>query len=160
MKTKLFPNYLKKVGWILLILSTILLPLPFIEDIDFGNSTVKVFAIWEQGPGFFTGETIFGFYKAGMDSILFTISLILWLAGALLVTFSKEKHEDEHIVKILVESLRWAIFLNYFLMIICLVFFWGLAINFVILVNLFALPVIFVISFNHTLHKTKDFILT
>jgi hypothetical protein len=49
MKTKLFPNYLKKVGWILLISSTIILPLLLLEVIDCGNSTFKVFAICELG---------------------------------------------------------------------------------------------------------------
>jgi hypothetical protein len=47
---------------------------------------------------------------------------LLVLFGLIFIAFSKEKIEDEHISLIRLESLQWAVYLNYFMLAICVVF--------------------------------------
>ncbi|MDB5126360.1 hypothetical protein [Mucilaginibacter sp.] len=46
---------------------------------------------------------------------------LLVLFGLIFIAFSKEKIEDEHISLIRLESLQWAVYLNYFMLAICVV---------------------------------------
>jgi len=52
------------------------------------------------------------------DDVEYLCSII----GLLLIAFSKEKIEDEQIVKLRTDSLQWAIYVNYGIFIICTVF--------------------------------------
>jgi len=47
---------------------------------------------------------------------LHDIVALLTLAGLIFIAFSKEKIEDEHISLIRLESLQWAVYLNYFML--------------------------------------------
>jgi hypothetical protein len=49
------------------------------------------------------------------------ITALLVLFGLIFIAFSKEKIEDEHISLIRLESLQWAVYLNYFMLAICVV---------------------------------------
>ena len=71
-------------------------------------------SILDQSPannGLFTGEHLF-----------FISTALLMSAGLFLVAFAKEKIEDEQIWHIRLDSLRWAIYVNYLILIISLVF--------------------------------------
>ena len=55
-------------------------------------------------------------------TLFFICTALLMTAGLFLVAFAKEKIEDEQIWHIRLDSLRWAIYVNYLVLIISLVF--------------------------------------
>jgi hypothetical protein len=58
----------------------------------------------------------------GGEHLFFICTTLLMSAGLFLVAFAKEKLEDEQISHIRLDSLRWAIFINYLVLIISLIF--------------------------------------
>ena len=65
----------------------------------------------ESGPGLFNSHHVF-----------FILTALLMTVGLFLIAFAKEKIEDEQIWSIRLESLRWAIYVNYIVLIVSLVF--------------------------------------
>src|ERR1700761_7771315 len=69
-------------------------------------------------------------YTADTDSqalfnshhVFFMATTLLMAMGLFLVAFSKEKIEDEQISQLRLDSLQWAIYLNYVLLIVSLIF--------------------------------------
>lgn len=152
MKTKiLFPNHFKRIGWIILIPSAILGVLSVFDVIKFGFlSNVKMFAIYSDDfPG---SSIIFGFVK---NNISDEILGIMCIVGAILVAFSKEKHEDEFIAKIRMESLVWAIYINYAILILCMLFFYSIGFLYVMIFNMFTILIFFIIRFYYQLYKSN-----
>jgi hypothetical protein len=72
-------------------------------DFDFHNM--------KDGPGLFSAHHLF-----------FIATTLLMLIGLVLLVFAKEKIEDEQISQLRLDSLQWAIYLNYLVLIITLVF--------------------------------------
>jgi hypothetical protein len=64
-----------------------------------------------------TGSTLFS-----PPHLFFIGTTLMVLIGLFLIAFSKEKVEDEQIVQIRLDSLRWAIYLNYAILLFSLVF--------------------------------------
>lgn len=152
MKTNyLFPNRFKKIGWLLFI-PGIILGIIFLmsqADIDFLN--VKVFSIAEQ-PIF--GKTVF--FSITENNILDEIIGLLLIIGAILIAFSKEKSEDEFISKIRLESLVWATYINYAILIITIIFIYDMIFFWVLVFNMFTVLIFFIIRFNWALYKSKN----
>jgi FlaA1/EpsC-like NDP-sugar epimerase len=143
MKTKLlFPYRFKKVGWILLVPSTILGILCIFYDFSFDFLDVKVFAIFSDD--FFGSDTVFGL---GKNNITDEIVGVLFIIGALFVAFSKEKNEDEFIEKTRWESLVWATYINYFILIFCFLFFYNTSFLWVMIFNMFTILIFFILRF-------------
>ena len=99
MRTKfLFPYSFKRIGWIILLPSTILGILILFFNLKFEFLDSKVFAIYSK-EFFAERPTYFGLTPGNYTQ---TIAGLLFLLGALFVAFSKERHEDEFIAKITV----------------------------------------------------------
>lgn len=151
MKAKfLFPNRYKRIGWILLVPSTILGILILFFDYSFNFPDSKVFTIYSSSLG--GEETILGLMNG---NYLNTIVGILFLAGAILVAFSKEKREDEFISKTRLESLVWAIYVNYAILAFCMLFFFSLEFLLVMIFNMFTVLIFFILRFYYILYKTN-----
>jgi hypothetical protein len=56
------------------------------------------------------------------DHVFFMATGLLMTVGLFLVAFSKEKVEDEQISQLRLDSLQWAIYLNYLLLTVSLIF--------------------------------------
>ena len=109
MKTHhLFPNRFKKIGWFIFMPGLALGAVFLIFQSDISLFDLKVFAIAEQA--IFSDPTYFSIIE---NNILDEISSICIIIGAILIAFSKEKMEDEFISKIRLESLVWASYINY-----------------------------------------------
>lgn len=67
--------------------------------------------------------------------------------GLVFIAFSKEKIEDEHISKIRLESLQWAIVFNYSILSYCFFFVSGTPLLLLILLNLLTPLVFFILRF-------------
>ncbi len=152
MKTNyLFPNRFKKIGWFLFIPGIVIGAIFLItqsDNIDFFN--VKVLSIAEQ-PIF--GKTVF--FTISENNILDEIIGLLLIIGSLLIAFSKEKSEDEFISKIRLESLVWATYINYAVLIMTIIFVYDMTFFWVLVFNMFNILLFFIIRFNWVLYKSK-----
>jgi hypothetical protein len=87
------------------------------------------------------------------NNVLNEILGILIIIGALLVAFSKEKTEDEYIAKTRLESLVWATYFNYGILLIAILFVYDLAFFWVMVFNMFTLLLFFIVRFNYMIFK-------
>lgn len=146
----LFPNKFKKIGWFILFPSLILglavlileyepifldinLPTVFIDDFEFSSS-----------------KGLFGFVN---NNILNEIFGILIIISSLFVAFSKEKLEDEYISKIRLESLVWAVYVNYGILLFSFLFIFDFSFLWVMIFNMFTVLLFFIIRFNWQISK-------
>jgi len=156
MKTNyLFPTRFKKLGWLIFcpaMLFTIIIKYSYllfpdqtnpsiVSFVDLFNTTV--FAIMGNN---FDGENIY--FKLIENNILNEIFLVLSIISLLFIGFSKEKHEDELIAKIRTESLVWATYVNYIILLLCILFIFNLDFLYVIEFNIFTILIFFIIRFN------------
>ncbi|MFN8325569.1 MAG: hypothetical protein U0T80_07395 [Flavobacteriaceae bacterium] len=150
MKTKfLFPNKFKALGWLLFIPSviiTVIISLFNINTDEYLN--VTVFAILNDFP--LSKPEHFTFIK---NSIVDELLLIGLVCGGILVGFSKLKIEDEFTTKIRYESLVWAIYLNYGLILLFTIFVYGMGYMQVLIHNVFTVLLFFILRFHYMIYK-------
>jgi hypothetical protein len=145
----LFPHRFKLIGWIIAIPSIILGLLVLINDFRFDFLTVKVPFKYFFDGGFSSSDD-----KGNVFSIFnFTdeISVIGSILGLLLIAFSKVRVEDEYVSQIRLESIQWAIYLNFALLIFATLFVYGLAYYMVAIYNMITPLLFFVIRFHYIL---------
>lgn len=151
MKTNyLFPNQYKKWGWLVLIPSTIIGF--FVVQLEYSPNLldVNVPAIFVDD---FSGKTkLIGIVK---NNILDEILGVLILISAILVAFSKEKVEDELISKIRLESLVWATYINYAVLLLSILFVYDFSFMWVLIFNMYTILFFFIIRFNWQIFKLK-----
>jgi hypothetical protein len=81
---------------------------------------------------------------------------ILVIVSSLFVAFSKEKYEDEFILKIRLESLVWAVYINYGVLLFSIIFIYDLAFFWIMLFNMFTILFFFIIRFNWQISKLNN----
>lgn len=151
MKTNyLFPNQFKNIGWFLFVPGLILGIIYLIFESDFNLFDINVFAIAKVS--FFGEVTYFSIFG---NNVLDELAAVLIIVGALFITLSREKIEDEFISKIRLESLVWATYVNYFILILSIIFIYDLLFLWVLVLNIFTLLIFFIIRFNWKLYKSK-----
>ena len=113
----LLPNRLKSVGWIIAIPAFVLmiLNLQFGFTFPFLDYAVKGLKNISFDNGFL--------FNIQYNNFTDEVGGVLLIIGLLLITFSKEKDEDEMISKLRLESLLWAVFINSVLIILSIIFF-------------------------------------
>mgnify|MGYP006149455355 FL=1 len=150
MKTHfLFPNQFKIIGWFLFVPSVIITILisSFGVNID-EYLNVTVFAVYANE--FISDGVFLKFIKNSIVDELLTLSMII---GGILIGFSKLKVEDEMISKIRYESLVWATYLNYGLILLFTIFIYGTSYLNVLYHNMFTLLLFFIIRFHYMIYK-------
>ena len=144
LKQILLPNYFKLIGWILLVPSAILGFFLMLTDLE-SKLTIKskVFALYND-------EILGDKNHFGIISTDITITLVgvVFILGAMMVGFSKEKHEDEYIAKLRLSSLMWAVWVNYVLLLLSFIFIYGMGFFHVMIYNMFTVLIIFIGRFN------------
>ena len=104
MKSKfLFPYWCRFLGWALFLVHVPVVLLK--KDLGF------------DVPGDLSDQGLFNSHH-----LFFMCTSLLMVSGLFLVAFAKEKIEDEQIWQVRLDSLRWAIYVNYLILIISLVF--------------------------------------
>ena len=101
----LFPYWCRYLGWGLVIAH---IPITMIGRM---NGMINPLDNPGGNTGLFTGEHLF-----------FICTTLLMALGLFFVAFASEKIEDEQIWHIRLDSLRWAIYINYLILMISLVF--------------------------------------
>ncbi len=146
----LFPSKYKKIGWFI-----------FIPTLLFGLFTI----IFEYEPKFLDVK-VFSFFSYNLfkediflgmldNNILDEILGVLMVLGSVIVAFSKEVDEDEFISKIRLESLVWAVYLNYAILLLAILFVYGLSFLWVMIFNMFTILIFFIIRFNWQIRKMR-----
>ena len=146
----LFPNKYKKIGWLILIPSAIIGLITLILDFEPNYLNFNV-------PALFIDEFFSDMHFIGIinNNVLNEILGVLIIFSSLLVAFSKEKSEDEYISKIRLESLVWAVYLNYAILLITFLFIFDLSFLWVMILNMFTILLFFIIRFNRQISKLK-----
>ena len=149
MSTKLlFPNSYKKFGWIILIPAAIAGLVLRYMDFDANWMHAKVFAI--ASDGFMQHSKYFGLIDTNITN---TVVGSLFIIGAMLVSFSKEKNEDEFIAELRLSSLLWAVCVSYLLLLVAFLFVYGTPFLDVMIYNMFTVLIIFIVRFNYILYR-------
>ncbi|MDP3312713.1 hypothetical protein [Lutibacter sp.] len=87
------------------------------------------------------------------QNIIDEIISILIIVGGIIVAFSKTKNEDEYITIIRMESLIWATYVNYTVLIIAVLFVFDFTFLHVMIYNMFTILLFFIIRFHYILFK-------
>ena len=146
----LFPNKYKKIGWLIFIPSAIIGLTTLIFEFEPNSLDFNM-------PAIFIDE-LFGdkhFIGIVNNNVLNEILGVLIILSSLLVAFSKEESEDEYISKIRLESLVWAVYFNYAVLLISFVLIFDLAFLWVMIFNMFTILLFFIIRFNWQISKLK-----
>ncbi len=150
--TMLLPNRFKKLGWIILVPATIAGLILSVNEYEISWLNVKVFAILNNNFG---ESSSFSFID---DNITNELVGLLFIVGAVLVAFTKEKKEDEFIASLRLNSLLWAVFVNYALLFMAFLFVYGISFYSVMVYNMFTVLIIFIIRFNYILYKNSKIV--
>jgi hypothetical protein len=85
--------------------------------------------------------------------LFFIGTTLMVLIGLFLIAFSKEKIEDERIVQVRLDSLRWAIYLNYAILLLSLVFTQRGDSNHILRLNIWLPLLFFILRFQWVLYS-------
>lgn len=156
----LFPHRYKIVGWLLAIPSLTLGLFVLIGDFSFDFLTIHL-----PFEYIFT-DTFTNTSGQGNGSISDSVSVLNFtdeiaaigsIIGLLFIAFSRVKIEDEYVSKTRLESLQWAIYLNFALLILAIIFIHGMAFFSVIVYNMFTPLILFIIRFHYILFIKPSF---
>jgi hypothetical protein len=146
----LFPNKYKKIGWLIFIPFAIIGLTTLIFEFEPNSLDFNM-------PAIFINK-LFGdkhFIGIVNNNVLNEILSVLIILSSLLVAFSKEESEDEYISKIRLESLVWAVYLNYAILLISFLFIFNMSFLWVMIFNMFTILLFFIIRFNWQISKLK-----
>jgi hypothetical protein len=79
--------------------------------------------------------------------VFFVFTTLMVTIGLFLFAFSKEKIEDEQIMQLRRDSLQWAVYFNYVVLIATLIFTEHMEIGHIMLLNMWTLLLFFIIRF-------------
>lgn len=140
----LFPAGWRLIGMVLLLAGLLF----FYIDVHYGISLLT----WPHFDSSFHG--IFNTLNEA-ETFDDEIQLTLVLAGLTLVAFTKERIEDEQIVQLRLDSLQWAVYVNYTVFLIIIFASYGFNFLFYTLYNVLTLLIIFIIRFRWLMYKNN-----
>lgn len=153
MKTRyLFPSKFKVVGWLLFLIGLFFGIILMVYDFDYFNWEVNVFPLIGEKEGVFTANKRLAW---SINNVSDEVASLLIIVGGLLVGFSKTKDEDEFISKIRMESLIWATYVNYAILLLAVLFVFDMPFFSVLIYNMFTVLFIFIFRFHFLLFKSK-----
>jgi len=156
MKTRyLFPNSYKLFGWIILIIGMVLGIILSINDFEYPNWSANVFPLIGEKEGVLTSNVSMAWSDNNIADELASLMIII---GGILVAFSKLKDEDEYSATIRTESLIWATYVNYIILILSIVFVFDMPFFNVLIYNMFTILLFFILRFHYLIFKTKKMI--
>jgi hypothetical protein len=150
-KQILLPNPCKRIGWILLVPAASVGFFLMLTDLESKlQLKSKVFALYNDS--ILGSEGHFGIISTDITN---TLVGVVFIIGAMMVGFSKEKNEDEYIANLRLSSLMWAVWVNYVLLLLSFIFVYGMGFLHVMIYNMFTVLIIFIGRFNLILFKNK-----
>jgi hypothetical protein len=136
----LFPHSIRKIGYIFILAY---LPIMVVKKLlHNGYNNYDPVTKLTDANGIFNSEHMLG-----------ALASILIVSGLLIIAFAKEKIEDEQIIKLRLESLQWAIYLNYAIFILGIAFTSNFHYRDVLLVNIWTPLIFFIVRFRWVMLK-------
>ena len=162
----LFPHYCKKIGWLLLvpafICSLIFFSPSLREHLEVESSMKITWGALISDSGIFSSninkeESSEGFvwFSLVRNSMFNELTAVLAIVSCMLIAFSKTKQEDEFILKIRLESLLRATYLNYGILLLAILFVFDMPFIYVLIWNMMTTLIFFIIDFNWQLYKVR-----
>ncbi len=145
------PGY-KKVGWLFFILGAGLWILNsiFKQEIDF--LYMDVFAVITDESILSLKRKYFSFTTVNIGN---TLAGIFAVVGGLLITFSREKKEDEFIQSLRLRSFQWAFLLNYLILLILFIFVYGMSFLTIMVYQMFLILILYILRFHYLLYLNR-----
>ncbi len=144
----LFDNKYKKISGLVFYLTSIIGLYLLITDKILDLFTLNVYSLFSESISDLTYGG--GWIENGLGDEIFTTIIII---SGLINSFSKEKIEDELISKIRLESLTMSLFISYSLVIISTFLIYNLSYMYVLVFNLFIIPLLFNLIFRYRLYQ-------
>ena len=132
----LLPPHYRKIGWAIFIPFLILGILSIHMDFEFEWLSFK---IRQQTSGFLDNPEIENFTNE--------LAAIGVLIGLIFIAFCREKIEDEFMMKLRLESLVVAVLVNYGLLLLAILFVYGLGFFLALVYNMYTVLIIFIARF-------------
>ena len=85
--------------------------------------------------------------------LFFIGTTLMVLVGLFLIAFSRERVEDEQIIQLRLDSLRWAIYLNYAILLFSLIFTRGSESSHILLLNIWLPLLFFILRFQWVIYR-------
>ncbi len=142
----LLPNRYKRIGMLLLLPSLALGILVRFFDVAFSFLTLRI-----------AKTTINSNNLHLEDNINLTDELALTgiIIALLFIAFAREKTEDEYIAHTRLASLKWAVLINYVLLLLATWLVHGLGYIDVMMYNMLTVLIIFIVRFHYVLYSSK-----
>ncbi|GGB77973.1 hypothetical protein GCM10007424_17560 [Flavobacterium suaedae] len=151
MKTNfLFPYKLKMLSGILFSISFILLALLYsVSEYSDFEIKAKVFAILGDTGLLGDNESFFWLETSVTDELL----MLFVIPFGIIFAFSKEKHEDEMVAAMRLNSLAWATIINYVIILLGYLFVYGIVFLNVLMVAMISQLLIFIVLFRYRIYR-------
>ena len=148
---KLIDYRYRTLGWVIFIPCFLLGILIMFSGLEFDMFETKTFA-------FFNHELLgkqqwFTIIDNNILDELLTLGMVI---SSIILMFSKEKIEDEYTRSLRLNALAWAIVANYLILAIFTILFYGAVYYSFLIINLFTIPIIFLMRFNYLKHKQDN----
>jgi hypothetical protein len=141
----LLPHRLRKFGWWILLPSLALGTAALFFEYQLEWLGPRVFSLYSGGLPLSQGGSCLFCMIAGNYTL--TIAGVLVLISLFLIAFTREETEDEFIWRTRTDSLHWATYFNYFVLLICFLFFFDFEFLYVMIFNMYTTLVIYIVRF-------------
>ncbi len=135
----LIPNRYKVLGWIIFLIASALHIAVNLFEIPFLKIEFQLIRGYDWADA------------SGLDEIIFSFVLI----GLLLISFAKEKNEDEYISFLRLKSWQWAVLISYAILFFANWLIYGTMYLAFMVYNMFTVLLVFIIKFNYSLYLLK-----
>ena len=144
---KLFlPNKLRIYGWVILLFGIILGVSRFYFGVKPEFLNIKVFAVYSK---YF--ET--NYFKVIENHVSEELTALLILVGLFIISFTKEKIENDSVSAIRYKSLIFTFYINTVLIALSFLFVYGFGFINILVINVFSPFIIYIILFRYFLNK-------
>lgn len=135
----LLPNRYKVLGWIIFLIAASLHIAVNLFEIPFPKVDFQLISGYAWAD------------ESGLDEIIFSFTLI----GLLLISFAKEKNEDEYISFLRLKSWQWAVLISYGILFFANWLIYGTMYLAFMVYNMFTVLLVFIIKFNYSLYLLR-----
>lgn len=156
MKTRyLFPHRYKLFGWIIFGIGMVLGMILSLNDFEYPNWSANVFPLIGEKEGVLSSNVS---RRWSDNNIADEIASVMIIIGGILVAFSKLKDEDEYSATIRTESLIWATYVNYMVLILSIIFVYDMPFFNVLIYNMFTILIFFILRFHYLIFKSRKIV--
>ena len=150
----LLPSGYKKAGWWIFGITVVLIIIHsiFQSQCDFSLNNIRELFGMEHLEG--KGDFLSSSFGPNDDLLLTFIGILLIVAG-IFIGFSRNKEDDEFIEQLRYESLILSLYINSGIVLLCLIFVWGLPFLWVMMINIFSILYVFIFCFYLRLYLNK-----